>query len=124
MTKNLVEQLRYAGGNDEGLGGYCEALIIRVPDNEKYVLHRYGQYIETVEWNRTFNEIGPRPKKTAVLGKHEKIEFETEEELLKAFPGIFLREWETTDRCCGYDIPREEFEKADESRFEKEFHRR
>lgn len=121
MAKNFVEQLRYAGGNDEGLGGYCEALVISIFDNEKYVLHRYGEYIETVIW-KGFSNIGPVPEKNVVSGKHEKIEFKTKKELLRNFPGIFLEGWQKTDRCCGYDIPREEFQKAHESRFEKEYH--
>jgi len=120
----MVEQLRYVGGLDEGLGGYCEALIIKIKGDgkEKYILHRYGEYLETVEWYE--GGVLPTPKKEIVNGKHEKIEFKTKEELLKAFPGISLTEWEKTNRCCGYKIKKEEFQKAHESRYEREYKNR
>ena len=111
MTKNLVEQLKYVGGNDEGLGGYCEALIIRVSNQKKHVLHRYGQYFEPsdpIESQR-------------IKGKHEKVEFSSLEEMLKKFPGFSVpdKDWKSTNRNCGYKIPKEEFQKAHDRRFEK-----
>lgn len=117
--KSLVEQLKYAAGNDEGLGGYCEALIINeaLPNfkRKRYVLHRYGEVLKPIELDQWGNPI-----KYRIEGEHEKIEFRTKKELLKAFPGIYLIEWQETNECCGYNIPKEEFKKAHNKRFERE----
>lgn len=111
----LVEQLEYAGGQDEGLGGYCEALIIRVDGEEKYVLHRMGQEITGED----------KEGKSIIIANHEKIEYKNKKEMLKNFPygsdSIFKgAKWEKTDRTCGYKIPIKEFNDAHERRYEKE----
>ncbi len=122
FMKNLIEQLRYVGGNDEGLGGYCEALIITINNEEKYVLHKYGEYVKTIESDEKYPTTGrPVSEKNIVCGRHEKIEFTSKKDLLIAFPFGHEKLWQETSRSCGYNIPKEEFMKAHERRFDEEY---
>src|SRR3989344_7097816 len=98
MEKPTVEQLAYAGGQNEAGGGYWEALIIRDAKGEHYVLHQ----LNIAKW-----EEG---------AKHKKMEFESIDVLLKEFDTWgrhgMTRNWVETNATCGYDVPPEEFGKA------------
>lgn len=108
FMKNYISKvttLDYIGGQDEGLGGYCEPLIIEYFDGmEQYVLHRMWQ-------SREFGEI---------INNYEKAVFSTELQLIDNWK--FLKEhlgwidnrfeWEKTDSVCGHDATPEEFYKT------------
>ena len=105
MTKNLVEQLRYAA-SDEG-GQFCEALIITSGGKEHYVLHFYHSH----------TTIGD-----------EKVDYTDRRKMVLDFPygpgGFGDRHkhpsWKKTDAQCGYsDVPVEEFQKARRMGLEK-----
>jgi len=106
METSRVEQLAYAGGQDESGGGYWEALVIRDANGEHYVLHEYLIRV----WKEG--------------GKNKKVECSSIDDLLKKFNtwGSIGKElqWEKTNKTCGYDIPVKEFEEAFSRRFEKE----
>jgi len=93
----LVKMLNY-GGNDEH-GTFCEALVIRTDEGDKYVLHRGRS----------------EPKPTGFV--YEKVEFTEEEDLVKAWPGTFLpsNSWRETDSGCGYGITQDQYREAQDA---------
>ncbi len=99
MGDTLVEQLEF-GANDEH-GSFVEALVIRTPQGDHYVLHR------------------AHPNDTNTAYVNEKVEFGARAELLAAFPYAFGRTWQRTDDRCGYDIPQQEFRDADKRRLDQ-----
>ncbi len=104
--KPMIEALGYIGGQEEDLGGYCIPLIIRVNGQEHYVLHEMHTYRDPADEDK-------------IKAKHSKIEFGQLEELTSEFAKVKARlgidpslPWVETDSNCGYDIPKEEWEKA------------
>lgn len=108
--KPLVEILGYIGGQDEEFGGLCEPLIIRTSGQEHYVLY---------EMHTTRDIIGHKilnPVYSDIVAKHNKLEFNTLEGLIKEFRAVKTRlgvnprlPWVETDSRCGYDVPETEF---------------
>jgi len=110
-NKSTVKILDYIGGQDEDLGGYCEPLIIRVNENDHFVLHEMHQYRDT---------------RNQVQAEHNKVEFSTLEELTLAFKKVERKlgidkslKWIRTNRNCGYDISKKEWDRAHEERYAK-----
>jgi hypothetical protein len=104
--KPMIESLGYIGGQDEDLGGYCEPLIIRVNGDEHYVLHEMHTYRDSADEDK-------------IKAKHSKVEFGGLEELTSEFDKVKARlgidsslPWVETDSNCGYDLPKEAWEKA------------
>jgi len=111
---SMVESLGYIGGQNEDLGGYCEPLVIRVGDEEIYVLHTMSQYRdpESINWGK----VRERDKVERIRSKHRKVEFRTRRELISAFRKVKKRlgvdedlPWVETNSTCGYDISLEKF---------------
>ena len=88
-----VVLLEYIGGQDEGLGGYCEALEIKYSRGPSdFLLHEMCQFA-----------VDGR-----ILSKHRKIQYKTKKQLLADWDGIYMiwnfsERWENTDSFCGYD---------------------
>ena len=120
MTPPLVEQLDYAG-SDPDSPGYIEALVIKTDGAEKYVLHRMYLHESGQDENGLPTNVDP---------VHEKIEFQTKQELINAFPftpnSTFSKQknWEKTNRACGYQIANTAFETAQRERYERESNER
>lgn len=78
-----IMSLGYIGGQDVGLGGYCEPLIIGYSDGMKqYVLHSMAQNREIISFeceNPVFGKI---------INNHKKLVFSSELELLNAWNWI------------------------------------
>ena len=95
-----VDCLEYVGGQDEHLGGYCEALVVRYekgPDD--FVLH----YMYQTDYGR-------------IEDNHLKMRFHSIEALVRGWDNMYFlcktrENWDETDSTCGYDISPEEFYK-------------
>lgn len=99
-NKTLVERIGYIGGQEDELGCFCQALIVRVNDQEKYVLHSMSQYGDGKE----------------IRDEHKKVEFSTRRMLKRTFERTKERlgidktlKWEPTTPTCGYEIAEKDF---------------
>jgi hypothetical protein len=90
MREHLVERLRFVG-NDES-GQFCEAMVITCEGKENYLMLR------------------GRPQREGNKYVYQKMDFQSREELMKAFPGSYDGKWLDTDGQGGFSsIPFKEF---------------